>query len=174
MSEAPELSRPFALADIGAAPKSVSIAATEAERTALARRFGLVSLDALSAEAELAAVNSSIEARGTLSARLTQSCVATAQPLAVTVEEPFRIRFEAPDTGAEEEEEFELSADDCDVMEHDGQAVDLGEAVAQTLGLAIDPFPRAPNADAVLKAAGIMAEEDASPFAKLKGLFGKA
>ena len=172
MSEAPEFSRLFALADIGAEPKSVSISANEAERVALARRFGLLSLELLSAEAGLSAVNSWIEARGILSAQLTQSCVATAQPLAVTVQEPFRIRFEPPVDGVAEEE-FELSADDCDVSEHDGQAVDLGEAIAQTLGLAINPFPRAPNADEVLKAAGVMQAEDASPFARLKGLFGK-
>ena len=172
MSEGPELSRRFALADIGSDPKPVSISADDSERAALARRFGLISLDTLSADAELAAVNNSIEARGTLSAQLTQSCVATAQPLSIRIEEPFRIRFEAPDTGVVEEE-FELSADDCDAMEHDGQAIDLGEAIAQTLGLVIDPFPRARDADEVLKAAGIMQAEDASPFARLKGLFAK-
>lgn len=172
MTDTPEFSRRFALADIGTVPKRVSLAADAAECAALARRFGLVSLETLAAEAELAAVNNAIEAIGAVSARLTQSCVATARPLAVEIDEPFRIRFEALDTG-NAEEEFELSADDCDVMEHDGQAVDLGEAIAQTLGLAIDPFPRARDADEILKAAGILVEEDASPFAKLKGLFGK-
>ena len=172
MSNAPELSRRFALADIGAEPKPVVVVADDQERTALARRFGLVSLNALVAHVELAAVNNCVEARGTLSAQMSQSCVATAQSLAVKLEEPFQIRFEPPDTGIVEDE-FELSADDCDVMEHDGHAIDLGEAVAQTLGLAIDPFPRAPNADAVLKAAGILSEQDVGPFSTLKGLLGK-
>ena len=172
MSATPELSRRFALADIGTIPKRVSFAASAAESAALARRFGLVSLQALSAEAELAAVNNAIEAIGTLSARLTQSCVATAQPLTADLAESFRIRFEAPDTDASEEE-FELSADDCDVMTHDGQAIDLGEAVAQTLALVIEPFPRAPNADEVLKARGISGEADMGPFAALKGYFEK-
>ncbi len=172
MSGAPEFSRRFALADIGTVPKRVKLAADAAECRALARRFRLVALDALVADAELVAVDKGIEARGTVSAGLTQSCAATARPLPVTLEEPFHIRFEAPDAGAAEEE-LELSAEDCDVMEHDGLAVDLGEAVAQTLGLAIDPFLRAPDADEVLKAAGILGEEDASPFAKLKGLFEK-
>lgn len=172
MSSTPELSRRFALADIGAEPRAVVVVAEDAERTALARRFGLVSLDALLARVELAAVNNSIEARGTLSARMTQSCVATAKSLSVKLEETFQIRFEAPDTQVIEEE-FELSADDCDVMEHDGQAIDLGEAVAQTLGLSIDPFPRAPDADTALKATGILAEQDVGPFSKLKGLLGK-
>jgi uncharacterized metal-binding protein YceD (DUF177 family) len=172
MDTAPELSRRFALADIGAEPKTVTVVADAGERKALARRFALGSLDALMAHVELAAVNSSIEARGTLSALMSQTCVATAQTLSVKLEEPFQIRFEPPSTQVVEEE-FELSADDCDVMEHDGQAIDLGEAVAQTLGLAIDPFPRAPNADAILKATGILAEQDVGPFAKLKGLLGK-
>lgn len=172
MTVAHELSRLFPLADIGSVPKPVSVIASQSECAAVARRFGLVSLDGLSAEASLAAVNNCIEARGTLSARLTQSCVATAQLLPISLEEPFRIRFEPPSTEAAEEE-FELSADDCDVMEHDGQAIELGEAIAQTLGLAIDPFPRAPDADDLLKAAGILQEEDAGPFSQLKGLFKK-
>ena len=172
MSNVPELSRRFALADIGAEPRSVEVVADARERTALARRFGLVSLDSLTAHVQLAAVNNSIEARGTLFAQMLQSCVATAQSLPVKLQEPFQIRFEPPDIEVVEEE-FELSADDCDVMEHDGQAIDLGEAVAQTLGLAIDPFPRAPDADAVLKATGILAEQDVGPFSKLKGLLGK-
>lgn len=172
MSGAPEFSRRFALADIGAVPKHVNLVADAVECRALARRFGLVAVDSLAGEAELAAVDNVIEARGTVSAQLTQSCAATARPLPVALQESFHIRFEAP--GADvSEEEFELSAEDCDVMEHDGLAVDLGEAVAQTLGLAIDPFARVPDADEVLKAAGIVGEEDASPFAKLKGLFDK-
>ncbi len=172
MSDAPEFSRRFPLAEIGTVPKRLAIVADDAERAALARRFGLAALDLLSAEADLIAVTGAIEARGAMSARLVQSCVATGQPLEARLDEPFRIRFEPPVTDVPEEE-FELDADDCDAMEHDGQAVDLGEAVAQTLGLSIDLFPRAPNADEVLRAAGILGEADAGPFAKLRGLFGK-
>lgn len=172
MSDAPEFSRRFPLAEIGTVAKHVAVAADGAECSALARRFGLASIDLLSAEADLVAVGSAIEARGSMSARLIQNCVATGQPLEVTLDEPFRIRFEPPVSDVAEEE-FELTSDDCDMMEHDGQAVDLGEAVAQTLGLSIDPFPRADDADEVLKAAGVLGEADAGPFAKLKGLFGK-
>ena len=50
-------------------------------------------------------------------------------------------------------------------------ATDLG-AVAETLALSLDPFPRAPDADAVLRAAGVLSEDEAvtGPFAALKGL----
>lgn len=170
MSDRPEFSRRYSLAEIGATPRAVSIEASPEERAALARRFGLVSLDALSAEARLATVAQGIEAEGRLTAKLAQSCVATGRPLPATIEEPFRVIFvlETADAGAEE---IELDADDGDTMEHDGQAVDLGEAVAQTLALALDPFPRAPDADEALKAAGILQEGETGPFAKLKGLF---
>lgn len=166
-----EFARLYPLADIGSEPRRVEIAAESDERAALARRFGLLSLDALSAEARLFAVDGAFEAQGRLMARLIQTCVATAEPIDQAIDEEFRIRF-VPEIRAEGDD-TELSAEDCDLMTHDGQAIDLGEAVAQTLGLSIDPFPRSPDADAVLKAAGVMQEEDASPFAKLKGLFDK-
>jgi hypothetical protein len=36
--------------------------------------------------------------------------------------------------------------------------------------LALDPFPRSPDADAILKAAGVVDETEVGPFAILKGL----
>lgn len=171
MSEAPEFSRRFSLAEIGSTPRAVVIEADETERRALAKRFGLVSLDALAAEAQLRAVAAGIEAEGAIRAQVTQSCVATGVPLPAQIEEPFRILF-APDAGAESDE-IELDAEALDSVTHDGLAIDLGEAAAQTLGLALDPFPRAPGADEVLKAAGVLQEGETGPFAKLKGLFDK-
>jgi uncharacterized protein YutE (UPF0331/DUF86 family) len=49
-------------------------------------------------------------------------------------------------------------------------AIDLGEAVAQTMALALDPFPRSTNAEAALREAGVISEEEAGPFGALKGL----
>jgi uncharacterized metal-binding protein YceD (DUF177 family) len=173
MTVQPEFSRRVALAEIGAQPRSMVIEANEAERAALASRFGILALDGLAATVEIAAAAKGIEARGSLTGRLTQNCVASGLPVAQEIAEGFLIRFEPPhDEGLDEE--IELSAEDCDVMEHDGLAIDLGEAVAQTLALAIDPFPRSENADQALKDAGILGEEDTSPFAKLKSLFNKA
>ena len=62
---------------------------------------------------------------------------------------------------------------ELDEVAYSGGAIDVGEAVAQTLALALDPYPRAPNADAALQAAGITDEADLGPFAALKGLLGK-
>jgi uncharacterized metal-binding protein YceD (DUF177 family) len=106
-----------------------------------------------------------------LQAEATQSCVVTGVPLAVAIDEPFRILF-APPGKAGDGEEIELSADECDIIEHDGLAIDLGEAVAQSLALALDPFPRAAGAEEVLARAGVVreGEEAVGPFAALKAL----
>ena len=56
------------------------------------------------------------------------------------------------------------------------ERAEIGEAVAQTLLLALDPYPRSPAAEAALREAGVKSEEEASveasPFAALKGLKG--
>ena len=49
------------------------------------------------------------------------------------------------------------------------RAIDVGEAVAETLSLSLDPYPRAPGAEEALKAAGVKSEEEAGPFARWPG-----
>ena len=51
-----------------------------------------------------------------------------------------------------------------------GGAIDLGEAAAETLALVLDPFPRSPGAQAALREAGVLNEEEAGPFAALAKL----
>jgi uncharacterized metal-binding protein YceD (DUF177 family) len=68
------------------------------------------------------------------------------------------------------DEEIELGEADCDVIFHDGATIDLGTAVADTLALSLDPYPRSAGAEGALKEAGVMTEEQASPFAALAQL----
>jgi uncharacterized metal-binding protein YceD (DUF177 family) len=53
---------------------------------------------------------------------------------------------------------------------YDGASIDLGSAIADTLALSLDPYPRCAEADAALKEAGVTSEEQASPFAALAAL----
>ena len=55
-------------------------------------------------------------------------------------------------------------------MFHDGAEIDLGTAIADTLALSLDPYPRSAAADAALKEAGVLTEAEASPFAVLAKL----
>lgn len=171
----PEFSRSFALNTIGTAQRSVSITAEAGEREALAARFDLIAINRLEAQATLVVEGDAILCTGTLNADVVQECVATAAPVATTLKADFAIRFVASLADATAADEIEIDIDDCDMIEHDGQAIDLGEAVAQTLLLVLDPFPRAKNAAQTLKAAGVVGEDEVgnAAFAGLKGLFSK-
>ena len=164
----PEFSRIWRLDALGI-DRQVDIEADVAEREALAARFALQSLEALSATSTFHPVAAGIEAKGRMKAKAVQSCVITGEPVPAKIDLPFTIRFVAPDAAAVSEE-IELDAEDCDVMEHDGSGIDLGEAIAQTLGLALDPYPRAPTADTRIKEVGILSEEEAGPFGALAAL----
>lgn len=172
----PELSRPVRIDTLGEAPRSLSVDADAAERAALARRFGFVSIDRLSAEMALVRRGEAVRAVGTVRAALAQACVATGEPVAEEVEEAFDIEFRPLPKADGGEEEVELGEGELDVTFYEGAAIDVGEAVAETLSLAVAPFPRAPHADEALREAGVRSEEEAraesSPFAALKGKLG--
>lgn len=164
-----ELSRPVRLDTLGEATRDLDIEASDAERTALARRFGLLALDRLKAHVHLHREGQAIAASGRIEAAVSQACVATGEPVPATIDEPFRLRF-LPEEMIGEAEEIELSEEDCDTIPFAGNLIDIGEAVAETLALALDPFPRSPDADEALKAAGVLQEGEAGPFAALKAL----
>ena len=168
----PEFSRRFVFDTIGTAARQVSIEADSGECKTLAARFNLISLDALSATTTLRASARGIEANGKLSAWLVQACVVTGDPVPTQIDEGFTLRFVEPQPVGDAAEEIELSDSDCDIVEIDGGAVDLGEAVAQTLGLALDPFPRCEDERAREDERKWVAGDEAGPFAGLKGLLG--
>jgi hypothetical protein len=99
-----------------------------------------------------------------------QSCVASATPLPASVAEDFSITFRPEPVAGTPEEEVELGEAELDVMFYDGASIDLGEAVAQTLALHLDPYPRSPDADNALKEAGVVDEASAGPFGALAAL----
>ncbi len=147
----------------------IDLIAEEAERRAVAARLGLPAIARLEAHATLARAGDTVRAQGRVKAALTQNCVATGAAIAAHVDEPFEIMFvPAPRPGAEEE--VELAAEECDTVFHDGAAIELGSAIADTLALALDPYPRSAGADAALKEAGVLSEGEAGPFAALAQL----
>jgi uncharacterized metal-binding protein YceD (DUF177 family) len=148
----------------------LDLVADEAERESIGKRLGLMSLQRLEAHARLERTGQVVRAEGRLIAGLDQSCVVTGDPVAAHVDEPFELTFLPEPQVSLRDEEIELGAADCDTIFYDGAAIDLGTAIADTLALSIDPFPRSAGADAVLKEAGILTEEQASPFAALAGL----
>ena len=169
----PELSHIVTLAD-AVQGRKVALDADEATRAAIAKRLGLIALDRFVVEAEVFAVAGGITARGSITADVVQACAATDLPVPAHIADPFDLRF-LRDIGADasEEEEVEISADDCDVLPLEGDRVDIGEAAVQTLSLALAPFPRHPDADRILAEKGVLTEEQAGPFGALAKLRGK-
>ncbi|MDO7835754.1 DUF177 domain-containing protein [Sphingobium sp. HBC34] len=170
MSMPVEFSRPVKVDQIKRMTAQTHIAADAAERAALARRFGLLALDRLEADYGLTEENGAVMARGRVRATLAQPCVATGTPVHEEIDSDFLLRFVVEGEGVPEGEELELDAEDCDTIGYDGQVIDMGEAVAETVALAMTPFPRAPDADSYLKEAGVLREDQAGPFAALLAL----
>ena len=148
----------------------LDLVADEAERRSIADRLNLAALDRLEAHVTLSRTGPLVRAEGRLAATLEQSCVVTGEPVSAHVDEPFALLFMPPPDAERSDEEIELGESDCDVVFYEGGSIDLGTAVADTLALSIDPYPRSAGADAALKEAGILTEEQASPFAALAAL----
>lgn len=173
----PEFSRPEPLDTIGEGDREVAIEADAAERAGLAARFGLVSIEALSARFRVRKAGARVAAEGRVAARVTQACSITGEPIAAVVDEAVSLIFAREGEGADE---VELDAGALDVLPIEGDAfgggsieggsIDLGEAAAETVALALDPFPRGPNAAAALREAGVLAEDEVRPTGGLADL----
>lgn len=145
----PEFSRPLRADRIGAEGRTEHLLASPAEREALARRFGIESVDRLEAEVTLRReAGGRISARGRLSANVVQACVISLEPVPQHVEEPVDLRFvPAADAALAEATGEEEAPQAPDVVPMDpGGTFDLGEALAQQLALALEPYPRAEGA----------------------------
>jgi uncharacterized metal-binding protein YceD (DUF177 family) len=139
---APEFSRPVEVARLGPGEAVYDLAADAPERAALARRFDLVSLDRLEAKVRLRRrAGGMVLLSARLEAELVQSDVVTLDPVRSAIADEFTLLY------GEAKDDPRALDPDADASEPvvDGK-IDLGEAVAQQLSLAIDPYPRAPAA----------------------------
>ena len=172
---APEFSHAVAVESLEDGETVIDIEADADERAALARRFGLLALDSLTAKVGLTPVDGGlVRVHGTLAAKVTQACVVTLEPVMTRVEGSFERLYGA---GAPEEAGGPIT--DADAEESPEPfthgAVDVGEAVAEQLALELDPFPRPPGAafDGFSNGSKSVVDDDtgdAGPFAVLARL----
>jgi uncharacterized metal-binding protein YceD (DUF177 family) len=148
----------------------LDLVADDFERSSIAERLGLGALGRLEAHVTLSKNGQLVRAEGRIAATLDQNCVVTGEPVAAHVDQPFALLFMPGPDVCRPDEEIELGEKDCDTVFYDGAAIDLGSAIADTLALSLDPYPRSASADASLKEAGVLSEEQASPFAVLARL----
>lgn len=167
MNNSSEFSRPVDVMRLHPAGANYDIVASAEERAALACRFDLLGLDRLVAQVQLKPVAGGFfRLAARIEADVTQACIVTLEPVAGRVEDQFSLLYGALDT----RDEVLLDGVSETVEPLEGGVIDIGEAVAQQLSLALDPFPRAAAADLGASAAPA---EDApldSPFAVLARL----
>ena len=148
--------------------RMLTLAANAAECRMLAQRFGLVAVSQVKAELLLTRDGEVIHAKGRLKAAIIQSCAVSGEDLPVAIDEPVRFRF-VPKAQSKppSDAEIELDLDELDEIAFADTHFDLGEAVAQSLALAIDPYAIGPDAEVARTKAGIISEGANGPFAAL-------
>jgi hypothetical protein len=163
-----DLSRPISLSRIGPGGLTVVVRATPEECVAVAARMGIPAIRSLECRFRLTPwgdqgsdARGSIHAEGRLHAQVTRECVVSAEDFETAVEDEFSICF-VP-SGHERDDADLPDPDLPDEVPYDGDTIDLGEATAEQLGLALDPYPRIEGA--TLPA--LEDEADVSPFAIL-------
>ena len=146
MEELSEFSNILLAEALGEAAKFVRLEANAVERAALAGRFELVSIESLVGDLIIERIKGSelIRVRGRMSAEIQQFCVISGETVSGNLVESVDERFGPSDeTGIEIEIAFDEENPPEPIM--DGK-IDLAEIIAQYLGVAIDPYPRAPGA----------------------------
>ena len=174
---ATEFRRVLALDSLGLEDERLEFSATNEEGTALAERFGVLAVTSLTATAWVRREGKDgARARVQFTAVVIQSCVATFEPVRACIQEGFELDF-LPATACTEVRAGGI-ATDPDADEPPGVVVDgafdLGEVIAEYVSLAIDPYPRKPDAEVTWRQDAGKEGEQVGPFSALKRWRGKA
>jgi uncharacterized metal-binding protein YceD (DUF177 family) len=175
---APEFSRVYSSEQLSAAAGDVvGGEADEAECAALASRYDVPAVRALRFALKAEPAGAGWVVTGDVTAALTQRCVVTLEPVETEIAEAVERRFVPRDQlpAIHPGVELELSAAAVDGPDGFDDSLDLGEIAAETVALAIDPYPRHPEADFANLIASPpdtapLTDEAARPFAGLAAL----
>ena len=139
-----EFSRPIAVDKIPAGGLTLTLEPKDAERLALAKRFDLVDLTLMKAEVVVrhASLTDGVSVTGTLTADVVQECGVTLEPLHSHIEEDIDAIFIKAEKPDEDAESLDLSLEEGDIELIENGFIDLGELLAQNLGISLDPYPR--------------------------------
>jgi uncharacterized metal-binding protein YceD (DUF177 family) len=138
-------------------------------RARLAVLAGVPSVLQLGATVDVTHHGEGLRAAGRVTARVTQSCVVTLEPIETAVDEPFDVLFLPPDVaGAAPSGRALGEVDDTREPLADGTA-DVGAVATQFFLLGVDPYPRKPGAVFSGPAEDRAADSPFALLARLKG-----
>jgi len=162
-TDASELLRCLSIAELSPAERQVEKIHVDAvECAAIAERLDILSVENMSVEVELFRdLTGDVNMVGRIVADITQACVVTLEPVAQHIDTPLYQRFSerAEEEEGEDEDPVEPIADD---------EIEVGEVIVQNLSLALDPYPRAPEAE--FEEVDDEAGKPTGPFAALAAL----
>ena len=137
--------------------------ATDAECQLLAARFHFIEVGSLSAELRVRkSARGCWDVSGQLKGEIVQACGATGVPVSETIDFLLEERYVRT---AGNPDEVEVHLDEAEPLENG--AIEIGEMLAQSLAVAVTPWPRAPEAPETF---AIGEESSDHPFAGLAAL----
>ena len=170
---APEFSRPLDVTRVPPQGSTEKISAEPRECADLARRFGLPALHSLEAELKVSRWRGEgLKIKGRFTADLDQSCVVSLDVFRSLLTDEFESYF-LPAGSSEGANRPLIEEGDAEPFENG--IIDMGEVVAETVALALDPYPKKPGVTfaAVIEdepASGQSKSEETNPFAGLDRL----
>ena len=165
---------PVAVAQIPETGMHRDIEADKATREAIAEVGGLREILAASASLDVTPMSGGrIRVEGRVRARVGQTCVVTLDPIESDIDEAVDLIFAPPEQIPEMADLVEEAAesdveipDPPEPIEHG--VIDLGRIATDALFLAVDPYPRKP--DAVFEPPVVAEDPEDHPFAALRAL----
>lgn len=162
--------------------RSYKIEATAAEMAELVKRFDIIGMSKLLAEVSVSAdpQTKGFRLAGTIEADLVQRCIVTLGEVAEQVRDSFELLLVSPEQAeAFDEEELYADPDAPDYDAFEGNELPLGEIVAQTVSVLMEPYPRVEGAEVTdMNREGISVNEELekrpNPFAVLSQMRDKS
>lgn len=168
--------------DIQAEPRQFLLQGQEKQLSDLAKRFKLVALNSFSAAVSVYSdrKDKTIWIKGTITAELVQQCVVTLGDVPEKLDESFELMLVSPEMAEQlDEDEVYLDPEAPDYDAFEGATVPVGDMVAQTLAVLMNPYPKQEGAEIkVPNGKGVSINEDLeekpNPFAVLSKLRDKS
>lgn len=159
----------------GAGTRDVTVdrEATPAECEALTSGLDIVSVEAFHARYAITAQSAGcFLMAGDFTARLTQACVVTLEPVVQTIAETFSVSFCPPGRIAQPDGKDRPILDEPDVEDLTGDTIEAGRVLFELLSASLDPYPRKGAAAFAWKdpKTGPEVEMQLNPFAALSKL----
>ena len=143
----PVLDLKISLEGIPPAGHQAAITMPDETRAELAARYGLLGVAVWEAEADVTRTRDGAHVVGEVRAEVSAACVVTLRPVTQSISERFDIQFVREGTEAEQPEAALLpeGQDPPEIMT--SGAIDLGGLFEEHFVLALDPYPRAEDAE---------------------------